>query len=44
MVIEIAGADIHFIGNVYSRSVGLALLIKQREASVENTVPCFHAR
>ncbi|GAB0083332.1 hypothetical protein TOC8172_30420 [Pseudomonas syringae] len=42
VVIQIAGADAHFIGNFQCGDVRLALLIEQRQRAFKDTVAGFH--
>jgi hypothetical protein len=43
MVIEVAGADIHFIGNVIGGDVGFAEFVEQLQAGVEDAIAGFHS-
>lgn len=42
VVIQIAGADAHFIGDFQRRDVWLALLVEQRQRALKDTVASFH--
>ena len=43
VVIEVTGADIHFVGDIYRGGMGFALVVEQQQAGVEYPVPGFHS-
>jgi hypothetical protein len=42
VVLKIARADVHFIGNINGRGLLFTLFIKQLQAGMENAIPGFH--
>ncbi len=42
MIIEVAGADVHLVGDVDRGHIRLALVVEQFEADLDDAITCFH--